>query len=245
MGVNDREIKPISFIDFKEKIISFDFTKSKENQEKFLRCNTAGGRYEIYNISKEKVEKVDNKNKKFLNINWDTHTLPYSPQLSGLYTTGVEEQDIVCCSRNDYYGNVILVGDKYSKIKLFNYPSIDKVIYNKYEGHSNAVTAIQFAPKEKYAVSLGGEEKSILIWKFDPVLTENEYLLQQERVDSDDEIVDEKVRGKKVANNDDDDDEGKEATSAEKANATDHYKGQIKVPSKFVPNPKKDNQPPS
>lgn len=53
------------------------------------------------------------------------------------------------------------------------------------------------------------------------------------------------MRGKKVANNDDDDDEGKEATSAEKANATDHYKGQIKVPSKFVPNPKKDNQPPS
>jgi hypothetical protein len=30
------------------------------------------------------------------------------------------------------------------------------MIYNKYEGHSNAITAIQFAPKEKYAISLGG-----------------------------------------------------------------------------------------
>jgi len=34
-------------------------------------------------------------------------------------------------------------------------------------------------------------------------------------------------------------------TSAEKANASDHFKGQIKVPSKFVANPKKDNVPPS
>lgn len=34
---------------------------------------------------------------------------------------------------------------------------------------------MQFDHKKeyKYLISLGGEEKSILIWKYDPVLTEN------------------------------------------------------------------------
>lgn len=55
-----------------------------------MRCNTVGGKYEIYNISKEKPEKVDNKNKKFLNITWNSHTLPFSPQTKGIFTQGVE-----------------------------------------------------------------------------------------------------------------------------------------------------------
>jgi WD40 repeat protein len=120
---------------------------------------------------------LENKDKRFISIEWESHTLPYTPHLNGLYTTGVEEDDIVCCSRTEVYRNAILVGDRYSKIKLFNYPSIDNVIYNKYEGHSNAVTAVQFSPNKNYdyAISLGGEEKSILIWKFDPVTKNNTY----------------------------------------------------------------------
>lgn len=86
----------------------------------------------------------------------------------------------------------MLVGDKYSKIKLFNYPTISNKIYNKYEGHSNTVTAIHFNSSEDYVVSIGGEEKSILIWKYDPVLVKNAYVLQNLKEDSDDEMSNEK-----------------------------------------------------
>lgn len=42
------------------------------------------------------------------------------------------------------YKNVIVAGDRYSKLKLFNYPTPYNKVFNKYEGHSNAVTAILF-----------------------------------------------------------------------------------------------------
>jgi WD40 repeat protein len=63
---------------------------------------------------------------------------------------------------------------------LFNYPCPNNKVFNKYEGHSNAVTSIMFSEDEKYLVSVGGEEKAILIWKYDPDLVNNAYVLEVE-----------------------------------------------------------------
>lgn len=62
--------------------------------------------------------------------------------------------------------------------------------------------------------------------------------MEQEQVDSEDEMKDKKV-GKMINN----DDEGPEVSVAEKAGATDQFKGQIFAPSDFAKtkNPKKDN----
>lgn len=67
-----------------------------------------------------------------------------SPETQKFKTEGVAESDIVCCERSTMRRNVFLIGDKYSKIKLFNYPCIKYPIFSKFEGHSNTVTAIQF-----------------------------------------------------------------------------------------------------
>jgi len=81
-----------------------------------------------------------------------------SPETRSFKSEGVLEFDIVCCERNRKERNVFLVGDKYSKIKLFNYPCIDYPIFNKYEGHSNSVNAIEFCSQDKtqYVISIGG-----------------------------------------------------------------------------------------
>jgi WD40 repeat protein len=89
----------------------------------------------------------------------------------------VEEKDLTCCARSLLYKNVIVAGDRYSKLKLFNYPTPYNKVFNKYEGHSNAVTTIMFNEKEDYLISVGGEEKAIFIWKYDPVLIKNSYVL--------------------------------------------------------------------
>lgn len=89
----------------------------------------------------------------------------------------MEEKDLTCCARSLLYKNVIVAGDRYSKLKLFNYPTPYNKVFNKYEGHSNAVTAIMFNEKEDYLISVGGEEKAIFIWKYDPVLIKNSYVL--------------------------------------------------------------------
>lgn len=36
----------------------------------------------------------------------------------------------------------------------------------KYNGHSDNVSCVKFTADEKYIISLGGREKSIMQWKF-------------------------------------------------------------------------------
>lgn len=60
-------------------------------------------------------------------------------------------------TRSMRYRNVIVAGDRFSKLKLFNYPCPFNKIYNKYDGHSNSVTAIIFSPEEDYLITIGGE----------------------------------------------------------------------------------------
>lgn len=79
------------------------------------------------------------------------------------------------------YKNVIVAGDRYSRLKLFNYPCPFNKVYNKYEGHSNSVTTLIFNKGEDYLISIGGEEKAIFIWKYDPMLILNSYVLEREQ----------------------------------------------------------------
>ena len=100
-------------------------------------------------------------------------------------TEGVIEQDITCCERSRKYRNVFVIGDKYSKIKLFNYPSKENQIFNKYIGHSNEITGLMFDRNEKYLISIGGEQKSIIIWKYDPQQCKNEWFIKKLQPESD------------------------------------------------------------
>ncbi len=94
-------------------------------------------------------------------MEWESHAAFMSPETKGFKTEGVAEADIVCCERNRLNRNVVLFGDKYSNIKLFNYPCIIYPIFSKYQGHSNAITAMEFnSGKAKgdneYLISIGG-----------------------------------------------------------------------------------------
>ena len=72
-------------------------------------------------------------------------------------TEGVSEEDITCCQRSVVFKDCVIMGDKYSKLKLFNYPTKDNKIFNKYGGHSNDITAIRFNHQEDNVITIGGE----------------------------------------------------------------------------------------
>ena len=185
-------LKPPVFVDFKDKVVAFDLSKANKNrnESKFMRCYTEGGHYEVYEISKEKPTKVDKGDHKYLKMDWDSHTVMFSPQTRGVLTEGVTEDDISCCALAPRYKNAVVVGDKFSKLKLFNYPTVTNQIYSKYEGHSNTVTAIQFDYEENYLISVGGEEKSILVWKYnnEAFLEKYQYFYESLAEDSDEEV---------------------------------------------------------
>lgn len=61
----------------------------------------------------------------------------------------------------------LATADDFSKVKLFKYPvCLKRQIYNVYRGHSSHVTGIKWMYDDKYVISIGGLEKSIIQWAF-------------------------------------------------------------------------------
>jgi microtubule-associated protein-like 1/2 len=81
-----------------------------------------------------------------------------------LYADG---SDINTVERS-HSNQLLATGDDFSKIKLFRYPAcIPKQFYNQYKGHSSHVTGVKWSFDDKYLITIGGLEKSVIQWKVD------------------------------------------------------------------------------
>ena len=95
----------------------------------------------------------------------------------------------------------LVTGDDFSKINLFRYPAChQKQIYNSYKGHSSHVTNIKFTYDDKYVISTGGLEKSII----------QRYCDEQQEINYDYDEEPEIEGGNKNAMEEDDDGSGSE-----------------------------------
>lgn len=55
------------------------------------------------------------------------------------------------------------------QVKLFQYPCLEKRgQYKDYGGHSSHVTNVLFSKENRFAVSTGGADRTIIQWKFNP-----------------------------------------------------------------------------
>ena len=58
--------------------------------------------------------------------------------------------------------------DDFSKVKLFKYPVCkNRQICNSYKGHSSHVTNVKWQYDDRFVISTGGLEKSIIQWLFE------------------------------------------------------------------------------
>ena len=61
---------------------------------------------------------------------------------------------------------MLVVGNDNGAINLFRYPSLDAgAIYQTYSGHSGHVQNVRFTHNRRYMVSVGGQDRSVLLWK--------------------------------------------------------------------------------
>lgn len=108
-----------------------------------------------------------------------------------MYSEGITELGVVCCQVSPITGpkrkRTTIVGDCYSQLKLFNYPCITQRVYNRYKGHSSYVSEVRFTEDEKYVVSVGGQEKTIFLWKYDSTTVDNEFSNDQAEMDEGEE----------------------------------------------------------
>lgn len=62
-------------------------------------------------------------------------------------------------------------------VKLFKYPSVnEKSEFKAYKGHSSHVTRVRFSYDDNHLLSIGGNDKTLIIWTTDLVnkLSKNE-----------------------------------------------------------------------
>ena len=63
--------------------------------------------------------------------------------------------------------DVLATGDDFGRVKLFKFPSCQpKASCGKYQAHSSIVTNVRFTKDGNYLISTGGDENSIIQWKF-------------------------------------------------------------------------------
>ena len=97
---------------------------------------------------------------------WQTWTCRFGFASQGIFP-GVDYTDVnsVDRSRN---GQLMATGDDFGMVKLFKYPCvIEKAENHEYSGHSSHVTKVKFSANDRFVVSTGGNDMTVMIWETD------------------------------------------------------------------------------
>lgn len=99
-------------------------------------------------------------------IEWHSWTCKLGFPVQGIFP-GVDGTDVntVCRSHNE---RLLATGDDFQLVKLFKFPSVTKKSeFKAYLGHSSHVTGVQFMMNDNFLVSVGGNDKTSIVWTTD------------------------------------------------------------------------------
>lgn len=100
-------------------------------------------------------------------LNWGSLTCPLNWAMQGIWSIDSNYADIHSCMALSDIGDII-TGDAYNCLKLFKYPSLKPgSLHQRYVGHSSRISCVRFSGNKRYAISIGGIDRSILLWKHD------------------------------------------------------------------------------
>jgi WD40 repeat protein len=126
---------------------------------RFISINTQAYELLFYNDSGKMITATETADEK-----WATWTRKIGFQVKGVFQ-GVDYSDVNTVCR-DPLSKFVAVGYDDQCIRLFTYPCyIEKQVCKVYPGHSSHVTRIKFT--SNYMVSLGGLDRTIIIWNVD------------------------------------------------------------------------------
>ena len=120
-------------------------------------------------------------------VPWDTYTLPYGWGQQGLWPTvpdGTHFHTAVRSSSKRFQAT----GDNYGRIRVFNYPALDKNSpYKEYRGHSPNVRCARFSFDDSFLVSVGGDDHAIFQWSHRVNTVDDSKVEEPDEYDSEDE----------------------------------------------------------
>eukprot|EP01032_Pedospumella_encystans_P008376 gene8376-9951_t len=105
---------------------------------------------------------------------WATLTCPLSWPVQGIWPAGADYSDINSCQAMPDLGDIV-TGDDFGKVKLFKYPALKLgALHQTYVGHAGHVTCVRFTSSRRFMVSIGGADRTILVWRHDVELCESD-----------------------------------------------------------------------
>lgn len=112
---------------------------------------------------------------------WITHNSTYGWPVQGVWPKWSDGTEIMSVDRAKEI-EVLAVADRYASVKLYRYPAyLDDQSFYKYYGHSSQVTAVRFTKGDRYLISVGGAEKSVVQWKFQIEASTNEEVVLENK----------------------------------------------------------------
>jgi len=73
-------------------------------------------------------------------------------------------------------GRYLLTADDFGAVKLFNYPCVvQDAPARAYPGHSSHVMGVRWAADQTYAVSVGGKDRAVFVWRVVPPKVRDPY----------------------------------------------------------------------
>ena len=98
---------------------------------------------------------------------WATITCCFGWAVQGIWPKGCDYTDVNTCVALPDIGDII-TGDDFGLVNLYKYPALKVgAIHQKYIGHSGHVTCVRFNWNRRLAISVGGLDRTILVWQHD------------------------------------------------------------------------------
>lgn len=97
------------------------------------------------------------------NVEWASWSSKFGYQVKEIHQD-VDYSNIntVCVSPSK---SMVVSGGDDQKIRLFKFPvNIPKQKNKEYIGHSSHVTKVKFSPDERHLLSVGGNDRTIILW---------------------------------------------------------------------------------
>jgi microtubule-associated protein-like 1/2 len=102
----------------------------------------------------------------FQDEQWATMSCKFSWQCQGVWPHLYADGSNINVVERSHSKQLLASGDDFSKIKLFRYPACQpKQFFNQFKGHSSHITGVKWSYDDRYLVSIGGLEKSVIQWK--------------------------------------------------------------------------------
>ncbi|KAI3380118.1 hypothetical protein SNEBB_001204 [Seison nebaliae] len=102
-------------------------------------------------------------------VTWFSWNSCFGPPVEGIWNKGSDVSDInsLCVSHST---KELITGDDFGVVKLFPFPyeKADKIFPQEektFYGHSDCVTKVRFLHNDTFAISTGGEDCCVFVWK--------------------------------------------------------------------------------